>query len=397
MQRSSLRIWGLGLFVAGYGVLLSCGGSSSGQGSPFNGGGTGSNVSSGDNNSGDLDGGPSSGFQGSSGSNGSAGSSVSSGSAVNSGSIGSPTTGSSGSSGTTGDDATTEETDATVTITPTQTNGGTTPSSMYLPTVSGTCPSMTTGTQMFAGEPVQLWTGSKTGSQTGSLVFYWYGTGGSSSDVEFEFGASWISTITSQGGIVASFGASKKTGTDTGDGVWYTDDFLTADQVVACALKDGNIDPRRIYPTGASAGALQSTWMSYARSGYVAAVATLSGGLTGIMAGSGFLSLDPQPQDSTHLASVMATHGATGVDVVVIDFAKASAAWEADIAKRGGFSLDCNTGGGHVSGPPAICPAIWQFFEDHPFGVKPQPYPPIPAVFPSYCKIGPRLADGGAP
>jgi hypothetical protein len=91
----------------------------------------------------------------------------------------------------------------------------------------------------------------------------------------------------------------------------------------------------------------------------------------------------------------MAIHGAEGVDVVVLDFAVASAAWEADIKSKGGFSLDCNTGGGHVSGPPQILPGIWQFFQDHPWKVSPQPYPPIPAVYPSYCEIGPREADGG--
>jgi hypothetical protein len=91
----------------------------------------------------------------------------------------------------------------------------------------------------------------------------------------------------------------------------------------------------------------------------------------------------------------MAIHGAEGVDVVVLDFAVASAAWEADIASKGGFSMDCNTGGGHVSGPPQILPGIWQFFQDHPWKVSPQPYPPIPTVYPSYCVIGPREADGG--
>jgi hypothetical protein len=101
-------------------------------------------------------------------------------------------------------------------------------------------------------------------------------------------------------------------------------------------------------------------------------------------------------QDPTNVPSVMAVHGAEGVDVVGIDFAVASAAWEADIASKHGFSMDCNTGGGHVSGPPQILPGVWQFMVDHPFKVSPQPYPPIPAVYPSYCAIGPRGADGGA-
>jgi hypothetical protein len=80
-----------------------------------------------------------------------------------------------------------------------------------------------------------------------------------------------------------------------------------------------------------------------------------------------------------------------------VDFAVASASWEADVAKNGGFSMDCNTNGGHISGPPQILPGLWQFMEDHPFRVTKQPYPPIPSVYPSYCQIGPRTADGGAP
>jgi len=265
-----------------------------------------------------------------------------------------------------------------------------------LPTVSGTCPTIppnaNTTSLTFAGEPVDVWTGS---GQGGPLVMFWYETGGTATDVETQFGTAQISAVTAEGGMVASFARSTGMGTNTGDAVWYTDDFNTADQVVACAIQQLHIDTRRIFTTGASAGALQATWMAYARSGYIAAAATLSGGLTGV---GGFYE-DPTttPQDPTNVPSAMAIHGATGVDVVVLDFAVASAAWEADIAMKGGFSLDCNTGGGHVSGPPQICPAIWQFFEDHPFKVSPQPYPPIPAVFPSYCQVGPRAADGGAP
>ena len=46
----------------------------------------------------------------------------------------------------------------------------------------------------------------------------------------------------------------------------------------------------------------------------------------------------------------------------------------------------------HVSGPPQILPGVWQFMEDHPFKVAKQPYPPLPSVYPSYCKIGPVAA-----
>ncbi len=216
---------------------------------------------------------------------------------------------------------------------------------------------------------------------------FWFETGGTASDVTRQFGTAQITAVTNAGGVVASFAKTKGTGTNTGDAVWYTDDFLTADQVVACAIDQLHIDTRRIYTTGASAGALQAAWMSYSRSGYLAAAAPISGGIVTAQT----------LQDPSNVPAAMAIHGAPGKDVVIIDFAQASAKWEADVKSKGGFSMDCNTGGGHVGGPPQICPGIWQFFEDHPFQVATQPYPPIPSVFPSYCQIGPRAADGGAP
>lgn len=273
------------------------------------------------------------------------------------------------------------------------------PSPTMLPAISGTCPTIAAGANgtalTFAGEPVNVFTGSGGG---GPLVMYWYPTGGSEANavelLDSEFGQTNISAVTGEGGMVVAFGTSNGQGTDTGDGVWFTGDFTTADQVVACAISQLHIDTSRIFVTGASAGGLQTTWMSYARSGYVAAAVTLSGGLEEV---GGFSGTPTTLQDPTNVPSVMAVHGAEGSDVVVIDFAVASAAWEADIATKHGFSMDCNTGGGHVSGPPQILPGMWQFMVDHPFKVSPQPYPPIPAVYPSYCEIGPRAADGGVP
>ena len=125
----------------------------------------------------------------------------------------------------------------------------------------------------------------------------------------------------------------------------------------------------------------------------LAAIAPLSGGLAGQ---NGFYAAPTtSPQDPSNVPSALVTHGAMGSDVVVIDFAVASANYEADIASKKGFSVDCNTGGGHVSGPPQICPAIWQFFQDHPFKAQDDYGGGLPGVFPSYCKVGPRLADGG--
>jgi len=395
------------LVIAGLVSIAACSGSSST-------GGLNTGTSSGSNGSGSGD---SSGAGSTSGSLGSSGSSPS-GAIGSSGSSPSGAIGSSGSIATSGtaDDSSDAGTDASVGSSGGNTaaspndagfggTGGSEPSTKFLPTAKATCPTMTTGTPSFNGTPVQIWAGTPSADQHGPLLFYWYGTGGHSSDAELTFGQAEIQSFVNAGGLVASFTTTLHTSsstmdTNTGDSVWYTSDFAQADEVLACAISKMHIDTRRIYATGASAGALQTVWMAYARSGYLAAVAPLSGGLTGIESNGIFLGLDPtsSPQDPTNVPAAMVIHGALGKDVVYIDFAQASAAYEADIAKKGGYSMDCNTGGGHVSGPPQICPSMVQFFQDHPFNTKPDPYANgIPAGFPSYCVKGPRGADGGAP
>ena len=360
MQRPEFRV----SWVVGLGLLLGCSSSS-----PVDGGWSGAPS--------DSDSGSSGAGDGATGADGGVSNPVESGSGPGSGTDSGSGGGSdAGHPGPAGSDA-----------------GGTTPSGTFLPPVSGTCPTIATGTLTFAGQQVQIWAGTSAPAQTGSLVIFWYGTGGQSLDATYLFGQAQIDQVTAAGGIVAAVSTSNKQGTDTGNGVWYTGDFDTADQVVACAIQQKWIDTRRIYTTGDSAGGLQATWMAYARSGYIAATAPLSGGLAGQ---AGFYAAPTtSPQDPTNVPSALVTHGAEGVDVVVIDFAVASANYEADIASKGGFSVDCNTGGGHVSGPPVICPAIWQFFEDHPFKGQQRYASGLPSSFPTYCQIGPREGDGG--
>ncbi len=384
-MRGVLAVLGLATVVAcgGSGSSGSVGGENSGEGSGSSGStsggsdnGSGSSGLGSDEGSGSLSGSGSSGSLVGSGSSG-GGSGESGSSGGGSGSSGSSGTGSSGSGSSSG-----------------SSSGGTTPS--MLPTVSGTCPTVATGSPTFAGEQVQIWTGTKS-STPGMLVMFWYPTGGNSTMVEDFLGQSEITSITSAGGVVASFISSNTMGTNTGDLVWYTGDFTTADQVVACAIKQGLVDPKRIYAMGASAGALQTTWMSYARSGYLAGVASYSGGVTGTGTGaSGLYPAYPTEetlQDASHVPAALAIHGSEAMDNVLSDdFADGSAAWESDIAKKGGFSVDCDTGGGHVSGPPATDAAVLQFFQDHPYGVKMDYSSGLPSSFPSYCKVGPQPA-----
>ncbi|MGH7270408.1 MAG: hypothetical protein ACREJ3_08250, partial [Polyangiaceae bacterium] len=144
-----------------------------------------------------------------------------------------------------------------------------------------------------------------------------------------------------------------------------------------------HIDPRRIHTAGYSAGGLQTVYMWFARSGYLASVISYSGGDDVI---------DKVPlQDPSNAPAAIAAHGAMGSDALGIDFAQASATWESDIKSAGGFSIDCNDGGNHLAffqtRAPGLKPVALKFFDAHPFGVKPEPYTSLPAGFPSYCKI----------
>jgi predicted esterase len=255
-----------------------------------------------------------------------------------------------------------------------------------IPTANGACPTIATGTVTVnaGGSSIQaqVW-GGASASQNGMLILYWHGTGSSpGSEVPIAFDTN---AVTSAGGAIVGFIASSRTGPttgNTGDNVWFQSDAAFADQVVACAVTQLHIDPRRIHTAGYSAGALQTVYMWYARSGYIASVISYSGGTD---------TLDQtQMQDPSNIPAAIVAHGAQGQDALGIDFAQASAQWEGIISQHGGFSIDCNDGGNHLAffqtRAPNLKPAAVQFFMDHPFEVNP-PTTSLSASFPSYCKI----------
>jgi hypothetical protein len=234
----------------------------------------------------------------------------------------------------------------------------------------------------FAGQQATVWSGSPAPGG-GPLLLYYYATGSNSMEPSFTIGQAQIAKITSLGGAVVAQVTTTAQGNTTGNGVWYTGDAPIADEIVACAIKNQKIDPRRIHVAGYSAGALQTVYMWWVRSGYVASVLTYSGGDD---------TLDKAPlQDPGHPPAALVTHGAQGKDTFggVIDFAVASANWEGEIKAAQGFAIDCDDGGTHtdIALRAMIAPQALQFFLDHPYGVKPEPYTMLPAGWPAYCVI----------
>jgi len=244
-----------------------------------------------------------------------------------------------------------------------------------IPTVSGDCPNFGGGSITYMGlGGITVEAGAKPAGATAPMVFYWHGTGSFAGEYVGMAGAV-AQGVAAEGGILVSF--QDTTGGDllSGTAIFGAGDFDIADQMVACAVRDNNIDPRRIFATGCSAGGLFSTAMAASRSQYMAAAAPNSGGFT-----------VPVQFANEHTPALMTIHGAPGADVVVIDFSQSSATADMAFKARGGFVINCNHGGGHCGGG-GLAPDIWEFFKAHPYGVEPEPWTSLPAGFNSVCMI----------
>jgi len=244
-----------------------------------------------------------------------------------------------------------------------------------IPAVSGECPSFVDGTITFMGlSGIQIIAGAKPATATAPMVFYWHGT--LSSAGEFALMASDVAAgVRDEGGVLVSF--QNTTGGDllSGTFIFGESDFALTDQLAACAVQNHNVDPRRIFATGCSAGGLFSAAMAARRSSYLAAAAPNSGGWT-----------VPVMFETDYTPALMTVHGLAGLDVVAVDFSVTSATADMAFKNRGGFVINCDHGGGHCGGGP-LAGDIWQFFKAHPYGVKPSPWTTLPAGFNPACEI----------
>jgi predicted esterase len=242
---------------------------------------------------------------------------------------------------------------------------------------TGDCPKFATGTATIGGlSGISLQVGAKK-EGGGSLIFYWHGTGSTSAEVNGMVPAAVRNEILQNGGIIVSPQGSLRSGGDcSGTNTFSKDDFKVADLIAACAVRDHNIDPRRIYTTGCSAGGLQAGCMASLRAGYIAAAVPNSGGL-----------VFPQAiQQSSAKPAIMTMHGGSS-DVVVVTFSETSKTLDNQFKKAGSYVVNCNHGGGHCRAPAPLYTAGWEFMKSHPYGVTPEPYgATLPSSFPDYCK-----------
>jgi hypothetical protein len=252
----------------------------------------------------------------------------------------------------------------------------TAPGEPKIPPIMGDCPMFASGTATIGGlRGITVQVGEMK-AEKGPLLFYWHGTGQTASMVNQSVPNDVRDEILKAGGIIISPSGSLGTGGDcSGTGTFYKDDFNVADLIVACGVKNHNIDPRRIYTTGCSAGGLHAGCMANMRASYLAAAAPNSGGIIGM-----------QPKDDPHVPALITMHGGPG-DVVIVTFSETSKTLYTAFAAMGGTVVNCNHGGGHCGAPAALERAAWQFMKDNPFGA-PNPYTGgLPSTFPQYCEI----------
>lgn len=253
-----------------------------------------------------------------------------------------------------------------------------------IPAPTGTCPVLADGTVMFAPagitpRPVRLHVGEQTG---GPLVIYWHATFSGPDEAAYSLGDT-LDDILAAGGIVAAPASDP----DAGTFEWFLvnqksdpDDFLVADEIVGCLAAAGAIDTDRIHSMGMSAGALQTTALSYLRSSYVASVATYSGGLPPQM------ETPPTMQNPTNKLAALIFDGGADDNVFGVDFQAASRRYRDDLTTNGHYSELCEHGAGHEI-PLDAAPSVFTFFTANPWGAWPSPYAAagIPSSFPSYC------------
>lgn len=238
------------------------------------------------------------------------------------------------------------------------------PPSIGVPTPTAPCPQLVDGDVIFCPDAllecrsaVVVNAAAATGS--GPLALHWHGTGEDPDGL-----LAWDSTalaieamVQRTGGLLvlprADASAVARPGNPypwwivcgvNGTGCNRPDDFILADEIVACAVEQQLVDPSRLTSSGFSAGGIMTSHL-VDRVGYLAGAVSWSGGLPD--------DYQPLTPGSTQTA-VLAIHGgATDAYCSAPDgcyvFEGPSEALALDTQNAGGFAFLCDHQAGHVA------------------------------------------------
>ncbi|TNE46561.1 MAG: hypothetical protein EP343_23455 [Deltaproteobacteria bacterium] len=182
-----------------------------------------------------------------------------------------------------------------------------------------------------------------------------------------------------------------------------TADLTLFDDVLACLNDQYKINRKKVYTSGFSAGALWSTYLTMHRSEYLAASLILSGGtmqkvldlstIPFVGSKSKVKVIDIPYTTPSHKVPVMLTAGGSNdvvsmASFVSFDFQVATDAFSKSMVQDSHFVIQCDHTAGHTFPQEIYTPAI-DFLFKHEFTNKGSPMAadPLPAGFPSYCRI----------
>jgi len=245
----------------------------------------------------------------------------------------------------------------------------------------GSCPTLVAGTNTVIsnGQSRTVEISLPADPTNAPVLFLFHGLGDNPQNLMAYFGGP--ATSTNQGAIVVApqgcCGFVEWPFTSFDD---PTPDLTLFDDVVSCLDQQFDIDNRRVFATGFSAGALWATFLATRRADYLAAVATLSGGV-----GTAVGYLKP----TYNMPALVAWGGASdqyNAGVLVIYFETESETFADNLESEGHYVARCNHENGHTV-PWGAADWIKRFLFDQVWNDGSTPYQDsVPSgVFPDYC------------
>lgn len=251
----------------------------------------------------------------------------------------------------------------------------------------GVCPLMKEGKNSFvsAGRPraVQLYLPAQ--PEGAPVVFIWHGSGDFPTNMGLFFEAEKIAQ--EKGAIVVIPYECCDSGADCCDNlmVWNYGEFshLDADaglfdDTLSCLDAQFDIDNKRVYTTGFSAGSLYSSYLAMNRAEYLAAAAIFSGGCGTVV---------PCSTPEYNLPAIVAWGGKDDM-YVIVSFEDESKKLSKNLRDNGSFVIECDHGQGHTI--PWGAPEFGiEFLLAHTWSDGSTPFQKsgVPDHWPEYCYL----------
>ena len=255
-----------------------------------------------------------------------------------------------------------------------------TPATPIAYSAGSACPTLNKGANAFWswGKTRQVDLYLPTNTKDAGLLFLWHGLGGSKENFGAGMNAQGLANAL-QAVVVVPQGGLKFTGWGWGTMEDSTEDAALFDDLLTCVDTQFDIDNKRVWSMGFSAGALWTSWLILHRSTFIASAVAWSGG-TGANS-----NLYKKPKRK--IPALLAWGGPK--DQAMMQFETTTLTMAKHLRADGHFVATCNHGLGHTIPSSGLTWAI-DFLKRHPWGVETSDLATDAAVqklYPTYCSF----------